>query len=288
MAQCKSICGWLWVLALLAGIARPAGAEFLASPMELYLSDGPGARGAASILLTNTGDAPVTLKLYMGDSRMLPTGGEEEVALGSPRRSLSSWVRLDQQVLDLEAGQSRRVTVDLDVPADAEGSYWSKLYIEETSAPRSAAAEQEGRRYNVFMRQRLGVRIFEDVAGTGKLEAVVEHVGVQESTTGRPSAQVTVSNPGSLIARCHGRIELHNERGEIVEELSLGTHGEFWVFPESRRVLTAQPTTPLAPGTYTALAVVDFGGEYLVAGDAVLTVAARDPTLDPADSEREP
>ena len=166
MARRESMRGWLWVLALLAGIAGPAEAKFLASPMELYLSDAPGARGAASILLTNTGDAPVTLKLYMGDSRMLSTGGEEEVALGSPRRSLSSWVRLDQQVLDLEAGQSRRVTVDLDVPADAEGSYWSKLYIEETSAPRSAAAEQEGRRYNVFMRQRLGVRIFEDSSGS--------------------------------------------------------------------------------------------------------------------------
>lgn len=283
-----------FIIASLIGLGIPllsaglAQAKFLASPMELYLSDAPGTRGEASVLLTNTGPDSLTVKLYLGDSRMLPEGGEAPVAAGAIPRSLADWVELDQQVHELEPGESRRVTLRLTVPPEAEGSYWSKLYIEETSAPRAATAEQQGRSYSVFMRQRVAVRLFEDVAGTGRLDARVDHVGVDALGEDRPSIVVTVANPGTLIARCTGRVEFQDERGAVIEAVPLGTRGEFWVFPGGRRDLRARPAKPLPAGTYTALAVVDFGGAHRVAGDTVVTIdaAPAKPAIRVAEDER--
>ncbi len=272
-------------------VLMPAGsvqADFLASPMELHLTDAPGSRGEASVLLTNTGQDPLTVRLYLGDSRMRPEGGEEPVDAGAIPRSLAGWIELDQQVHEIEPGESRAVTLRLTVPAEAEGSYWSKLYVEETSAPRAATAEEQGRSYSVFMRQRVAVRLFEDIAGTGVLDAVVDQVGIEAVTENRPTITVSVSNPGTLIARCTGRVEFHNERGEMIEEVPLGTRGEFWVFPEGRRELRARPETALPAGTYTALAVVDFGGAHLVAGDTIVTIdpAPAGPGTPAAESDR--
>jgi len=249
-----------------------ARAGFVASPMELHLANAPGSRSNGTVTVTNTGDDLLTMKLYLGDSRQLPQGNWEEVVPGSLDRSLIDWVSLHSQVLELQPGESREVTLNLEVPADAEGSYWSKLYLEETSTPRSATGGSNGRSYNVFMRQRVAVRIFEDVAGTGTLDAVIRRVEATGCSEGRPALSVSVENPGTLIARCTGHIELQDLQGTVLEELPLGTQGEFWVFPGVARELTVQAEHSLAPGTYTALAVVDFGGEHLVAGDTVVTI----------------
>lgn len=263
---------WPLLIVLTLPGAMPARAGFVASPMELHLADAPGSRNNDTVTITNTGDDVLTMKLYLGDSRQLPQGIEEEVAPGSLNRSLVDWISLHNQVLELQPGESREVTLNLEVPADAEGSYWSKLYMEETSTPSSAKGGRDGRSYSVFMRQRVAVRIFEDVAGTGTLDATIRRVEATGVSEGRPQLSVRVENPGTLIARCKGHIELQDLQGAVLEELPLGTRGEFWVFPGGVRELTAQVEHSLAPGTYTALAVVDFGGEHLVAGDAVITI----------------
>jgi hypothetical protein len=254
------------------GMINPAAAGFLASPMEVHLNDSPGSRGTADILVTNTSDAPVTMKLYMGDSHPLPAGGEVETEPGDAPRSLVGWTHLQEQVLELGPGEAQNVTLHLNVPHDAEGSYWSKFFIEETSKPRSTTTEKNGREYQIFMQQRVAVRVFEDVAGTGKLGAVIRHVGAEDVTDGYATVKVTVENTGNLIARCFGHMELHNVQGEVVDEIAMGTNGEFWVFPDSQRELVVRTSKPLLLGTYTALAVIDFGGDHLVAGDAIIRI----------------
>jgi hypothetical protein len=255
-----------------AGLAPPS-ARFVSAPMELHLTTAAGNRVQASVEVTNTSTQPLALKLYLGDSRLEADGRETELLPGENPRSCARWTVLRDQFLELAPGESKPARLDLEVPAGSEGSYWTKVYIEEVSTPQRSVRDMGARKYTVFMKQRLGIRLFEDVAGTGRLDATVSEVAVREVTPGVPGAVVGVANPGTLIARCTGKIEVRNTAGTVVATVPLGSRGEFWVYPGSRRDLSAVAPGPLAPGTYTVLAIVDFGGDHLVAGDAVYRTA---------------
>jgi hypothetical protein len=241
--------------------------------MELHLEEAPGSRGSATIVVTNTGEQPLALKIYLGDNQMLPSGQEVELPAGQHPRSCAAWTTLPTQFLELAPGASQRMGVEVAVPGDAVGSYWTKIYIEETSQPEPAVRQINGRSYSVFMKQRLAIRLCEDAAGTGTLAARVANVTIPAVKAGIPGVQVTVENSGTRIARCSGRVELRDNGGGVLETLPLGSRGEFWVYPGSNRELSVEATAPLPAGVFTALAIVDFGAEYLVAGDAVFRVA---------------
>jgi hypothetical protein len=67
-------------------------------------------------------------------------------------------------------------------------------------------------------------------------------------------------------------VELRDGWGAVAGELAVGGPTGFVVFPGGGRDLEVAAVTPVPPGTYTALAIVDFGGDHLVAGDAVFEI----------------
>ena len=264
------------VVAALCFLLLPsaAGGTFTASPMEFHLAAEAGTRGTGSITLRNTGDRQLTLKLYLSDYSILADGSEENLPPGTLARSCAPWLALTDQILELEPGEVRRVVIGLDVPHDAEGSYWAKMYIEETSQPQPSETRMGGRTYQVFLMQRVGIRIFEDVPGTENVDARITNVAVSHDDEGRPLVLVSVSNTGNMLLRCSGSVELRNSGGTVAETLLLGTEGKFSVFTDGKRELSAAIDMELEADTYTALAVVDFGGDHLVAGDAVFRVTS--------------
>jgi hypothetical protein len=249
-------------------------ASFVVSPMEHHLAVPAGGRGSASLVIRNTGARPLSLKLYLADSQFESDGREAELVLGTLARSCAPWVELGPELIELAPGETRNVFFDVETPFDARGSYWTKLYIEEISTPEPTQQSMSGRTYQVFMRQRMGVRIFEEVPGTAVPEMIVERVQIESSLDAR-DVVLSVVNTGNVLLRCRGWIELRNSAGEIVETLRPGADGQFTIFPDSRRELTARSKTDLAPDTYTVLAIVDYGGDSLVAGEEILEIGPR-------------
>jgi hypothetical protein len=238
----------------------------------------PGGGETATITLRNTGERSLLLKLYLADSNFGPDGAEQDLPLGTLERSCAPWLTLEGPLVELAAGGSRTVALRFAVPSEARGSYWTKLYVEEMSQPEPVKKEVEGRRYQVYIKQRMGVRVFADLPGTAEREAIVKKVTV---TTGPKGRLITmrVVNPGRMLLRCQGRIELRDARGMIAQVLKVGSNGEFLVFPGAERELSVQDAVPLSAGTYTALALVDYGGEQLVAGEELFKVAETGPML---------
>ena len=250
--------------------ATPGAASFVVSPMEHHLSVPAGERGTASLSIRNTGDRPLSLRLYLADSHFGRDGREEDVELGTLDRSCAPWIRLESDLLDLEPGQLQQLTIDLSVAAGAEGSFWTKLYIEEMSVPQPVVEERAGRRYQVFMHQRMGIRIFEDVPGTASPGLVVTNVDIDPPTNEDAFVRMSAENTGNALLRCNGWFELRTSRGELVDTLRRGPDGGFVVFPGASRDIAVALPTGLPADTYTVLAIVDYGGESLIAGEQIL------------------
>jgi hypothetical protein len=264
------------VAALLAAVPIAASAGFVASPMELFYDMAAGVEGTRTLTITNRADLPLTVRLYLVDSRFGSDGTEENLEPGTLERSCAPWVVLAENVIDLESRETRAVPVTLAVPGEARGSYWTKLFLEETSSPQATQAVHEDRTYNIFMRQRIGVRIFQDVPGTERPDVAITNVEIRERNGEEPlGILVDVANAGNTVARCTGEVELRDESGAIAEKIPLGTRGQFVVFPDGERRIAVHPPESLSSGTYTALAIVDFGGDHLVAGDTLLEIRAQ-------------
>jgi hypothetical protein len=261
-------------IAVLCGfLPRTSWGSFVASPMEHHLEVRAGETGATVVTIKNTGQRSLTLKLYLCDSEYSPDWQEADRPAASLERSCASWIRLEEGLLEIGPGEVRRVALGMDVPGSAGGSYWTKLYIEEISTPEGVRRQMAGRTYRVFMKQRMGIRIWEDVPGTAIRDALVSEVAVRPGeAAGSRSIGVRVENAGNAVLRCQGRVELRTSAGAVAETLSLGSKGEFLLFPGGRRNLAAASALRLPPGTYTALAVVDFGGDHLVAGEDVFRI----------------
>ncbi len=52
----------------------------------------------------------------------------------------------------------------------------------------------------------------------------------------------------------------------------LNENGSFTGYPHAKRVLKTEISKKLPPGNYIALAIIDYGGEELVAGELELEV----------------
>ena len=260
------------LLAFCALLPAAAEGSFVAAPMEHHLRAAAGGRETAVITISNTGQRPLMLKLYFSDSRFSTDWREEDQKPGTLERSCAPWIDLNESLLEIKPREIRRVALQMTVPDSARGSYWTKLYIEEISNPETLSRRIEGRSYQVFMKQRLGVRIFEDVPGTEHPDALVTAVGVTGAKAGERSVAVRVENAGNSVLHCQGRVELRNSSGEIAQTLPLGSDGEFMMFPQTERNLIVASGASLPPGTYTALVVVDFGGDHLVAGEEIFRI----------------
>lgn len=261
--------------ALVGIVPSIASASFVVSPMEHHLSVPAGDRASASLVIRNTGTRPLSLKLYLADSRFETDGRETEVTLGSLARSCAPWVDFGPELVELDPGAARTVFFDLKAPSDARGSYWTKLYIEEISTPDPIQQTESGRSYQVFMRQRMGVRIFEEIPGTAEPGMIVDRVQIESSLDETRIVTLSVANTGNVLLRCRGWVEVRNSAGEVVETLRPGADGKFTLFPGARREVEAQTTKELPPDTYTVLAIVDYGGDTLVAGEEILEISPR-------------
>lgn len=250
-------------------------ASFVVSPMEHHLAAPAGGRASASLVIRNTGSRPLSLKLYLADSRFETDGRETEVTLGSLERSCAPWIELGPELVELASGEAQNVFFEIAPHSGASGSYWTKLYIEEISTPEPIQQVESGRNYQVFMRQRMGVRIFEEVPGTASPGMLVDRVQIESSLNSARNVILSVENTGNVLLRCRGWMEVRNSAGEIVEMLRPGADGQFTLFPGGRREVSASSSKTLPPDTYTVLAVVDYGGDNLVAGEEILELSPR-------------
>ncbi len=266
----------LFVFAALIGlISLPGRAEgrFTVSPTEIHLEVADGGRGGMPVKITNTGDESITLKLSFGDSRFLSDGTEEDLLAGGHKRSCASWVLLNEQLLELKPGESEEIPIILEVPTGARGSFWSKLILEEVEGPLPGTGGEKGPAYRTFTRQRMGIRIFESVPGTTHRLAKIEDVMVRSITADElPVVHMQVKNVGNSLLHCRGWVELIDTDGAAVDTLLAGKSGRFSLFPDGFRILEATGDKNLVPGQYTALAIIDLGGDHLMAGDASFAV----------------
>ena len=260
---------YAWVLSTLCLLTQPLWGSFNVSPLTVEMQTEPDSSHTTALVVRNTGERPVSVEIKAFDFEMLETGLEKELENGTNPRGCAEWLSLSPSgLVDIDPGNVQEVRLTVNVPKGVEGTYWAKVAVIQASKPQPVRQTHGETTMQVFIRQRWEVRVHETISGTSKNEGDIVNMLVNPPAE-QQSHEIALhfENTGNSLLRCTGRLELRTEDGEEVDTIALGHDGSFSVYPGTTRVLKAPLKDSLKAGHYIALAVVDFGGESLIAGE---------------------
>lgn len=243
------------VLALCAvGVvaSQPASAQLLVDPLEVTMLTGPS-RVSASFSLANTTDKPVQATITRQDWDREENGDNRFLLAGTTGRSCGAMLTVSPLSIRIDPHSSRIVRLAVQNAATLTRECWDIFFVEEV--PQRASVRGNSLQY-IF---RTGVKVY--VAPPGlRRDAAVEDMAVEES---KKQISIRFHNTGSMHLLAKGRLEFRRLDNSVAAEVPIP---EFPTLPGATRKLTLEVPAGLVPGDYVVLALIDFGGAELVAG----------------------
>ena len=247
-----SALSWVVVLAL-ASSSRARG-QLVVDPLEVVLST---AHPVAVITVRNESTSTDQATLTFGDWDRAETGENRFAEVGTRKGSCGALVKAFPLALRVEAHDQQTVRVALVGPAPTS-ECWSVVFVEQ-SAPQAPSG-----RFGLSYSFRTGIKVYA-VPATSIRDGEIDSVIVRPDSVvrGRQNLIVGFRNVGTSHEVAHGSVEIRRPDNSVAAKLDIP---EFPTLPGAHRsVFVAIPVLP--PGRYIALAVLDFGGLEVAAGE---------------------
>jgi hypothetical protein len=240
-------------LLLVSGVV-PASAQFSAWPVIMELR--PEADAAARVLtVRNESASPLQLQVYGGDFDQPEDGGHTFVGLGEHDRSCASRLEILPEHLSVGPHGTGEVRIRME-PGDS--TCWSMVFVQ--GVARGGSGFQ--------IAQRIGVKVY-GVSPAATREGEVRSVQVVNGSDGSRHMDVGFANTGTAPLRAEGELEIRSETGGVVATVPIPA---FSILPGRINRTRVLLTTSLPAGAYILIPILDFGGAYLAAGQALLEI----------------
>ncbi|HAF71041.1 MAG: hypothetical protein XD60_1249 [Acetothermia bacterium 64_32] len=257
------------------GIELPA---ISVAPLVAWVELGPGGDYSGSFTVSNLGQEVTTLNIALCDFTLTETGGFITLDPGTlGERSLSPYLRYSPERLTLEPGEAREVSYSFTLPPEATGPHWVALVVtpEATQEVEVEAEGGEGLGLTVQIEASYAFTLIQRPPNPPTPAGQVVKMEVKGATAEDGSRQVMVAvafqNLVEDVLRCKVYFEIRDAQGTTIASYEMPE--ERVVLPGALRVFTHTfEGLEMPPGEYLILGVVDFGGDYLAAGQYLATV----------------
>ncbi len=242
------------VLALCATglvISRSASAQLLVDPLEVTLITTDAKRVSGSFSVSNTSDAPVQATITRQDWDRVENGDNRFLPAGSSGNSCGALLSVSPLSVRIEPHTSHTIRVSTQNGTALTRECWDIFFVEEVA--RHSAVKGNSLQY-IF---RTGVKVYVAPPSLAR-DAAVENMSVE-------ARQIAISfhNTGGMHLLAKGRLEFRRLDNTLAMEVPVP---EFPTLPGATRKLMVDVPSGLAAGDYVVLALIDFGGAELVAG----------------------
>ena len=251
----------LTVVAVVATILRPALATAQLSVEELELRFVHGAaRGpllAQSFRINNAGDAPIQATISVADWDRSETGQNRYYRAGSQPASCAPSLSVYPMVIRLEAHSTEDVRVAVKDPSTSGLPCHAILFVETPPPPATTRGSA------LSYRLRYGVKVYveSDAPLAGEISGSALVSTPVQGAARADSLEIIYRNPGARQSLTVGEIEVRRPDDTVAARIPIT---EFPVLPgATRRLRVALPA--LGAGRYVVLAMLEFGGEEVLA-----------------------
>ncbi len=252
-----------------------AFAQLLVDPLEVTMITAGSTRVSASFSLTNTSDSPVQATITRQDWDRVENGDNRFLPAGTSGTSCGAILSASPLSIRIEPHSSRIIRLGLQNAAVLLKECWDIFFVEEV--PQRTSVSGNSLQY-IF---RTGVKVYvapPKLARDGAVENMaVEDVPVApaaSSTTPLKSSagsvvptkrQISIRfhNTGGMHLLAKGKLEFRRLDNSVAAQVPIE---DFPTLPGATRKVMVDVPSGLAPGDYVVLALIDFGGAELVAG----------------------
>ena len=255
-----------------AMFTTPAHAQLLVDPLEVTIIAPGTDRVFSSFSLTNNTDAAVQATVSRSDWDRAENGDNRFLASGSTGKSCGQMLSVSPLSVRIEPHTSRVVRLAAQTTAPLSRECWDIVFIEEV--PQRAPSKGNSLQY-IF---RTGVKVYivppglprdgaienmEIVDAPAKSAASAARNASSGANPVKHQVAVRFHNTGEMHLVSKGHLEFRRLDNSLAREVSID---EFPTLPGATRRILVDIPTDLAAGDYVVLALVDFGGAELVAG----------------------
>jgi len=271
------------VLGLLLLLGQVVSGQVGISTFTISLEIRPGETATDSLYITNNSDSPQYVRIEVVD--WVPTGplSKEYLPAGSLVRSVASWLTFWPEEMSVNPGEAVEIRLEATPPGTVEGVYWGMLFLRlETQLVAS-----EGSQAQVGLNVILAVEVYADT-GEGIPQGRINDFYCRPLDNDKQLLFVLeFEDTGITQLRSTGTIQIRDESGDIVRELALPVGSSL---PDTTQMLVvpltivpsegpgeeniedAEPQPLLPQGSYLAVAIIDYGGDALVAAQLPFTI----------------
>jgi hypothetical protein len=253
----------------------PASAQLLVDPLEVTMIAAGTNRVLASFSLANTSDEAVQATITRSDWDRIENGDNRFLAPGSSGASCGAMLSVSPLSIRVDPHSSRVVRLGVQPGAALSRECWDIFFVEEV--PKRTSAKGNSLQY-IF---RTGVKVYvapPGLARDGGVENMaVENVAVAPATSSttpvnaaaripavtKRQIAVRFHNTGGMHLLAKGRLEFRHLDNSLASQVSIA---EFPTLPGATRKVMIDVPSNLPAGDYVVLALIDFGGAELVAG----------------------
>lgn len=247
----------------------------MVDPLELTITSAGNDRVSASFSLSNSSDAPIQATITRQDWDRAENGDNRFLPTGTSGRSCGAVLSASPLSIRVEAHTSRIIRLGAQNAAPLTRECWDIFFVEEV--PQRASVNGNSLQY-IF---RTGVKVYVAPPGLARDGQVEDMLVVDAPVT--PTASTTPAklvagaatpptkrqisirfhNTGAMHLLAKGRLEFRRLDNTLAMQVPIT---EFPTLPGAYRKLMVDVPKGLAPGDYVVLALIDFGGPELVAG----------------------
>lgn len=257
-------------LAFAAAVPSFAGVAVVGSLVRTHTAK-PGESFEGIILVRNTGAESIEVRIAQNDYLFSADGSNHYEKPATQARSNAAWLSVSPSRATLSPQGTASVYYKGKIPEGAAvaGTYWSMIMVEPLATPPPAVkGEKEKITMGLQTVMRFAVQIVTEIGTTGteELKVLEKSLVVNE---GKKILQLDVANTGERVQIPGLWAELYNAQG-----ISIGRfEGGRWRIYPSCSVRYKVDLTDIPAGKYTAMVVMDTGGEYVTGAQYTLEIA---------------
>ena len=255
-------------------VSQRASAQLLVDPLEVSLTTAGTSRVSASFSLSNTTDAAVQATITRQDWDRVENGDNRFLPAGSTGTSCGTMLSASPVSIRIEPHSSRIIRLGAQPASAITKECWDIFFVEEVA--QHSAVKGNSLQY-IF---RTGVKVYVAPPGLAR-DGAVENMAVEDVAVKQPTASTTLAtstataprtkrqiaitfhNTGGMHVLAKGRLEFRRLDNTLAMQVPID---EFPTLPGATRKVMVDAPTSLAAGDYVVLALIDFGGAELVAG----------------------
>jgi hypothetical protein len=229
----------------------------------------PGAVISDAALVMNSGDVPVTLKLFAADGITAGNGGTAFARQGQKISGVAGWLSLAVTEISLEPGKDMVVPFTINVPADASpGQHVAGLVVE---APPSGAG---GGQFTASVIQQSAVAVVIDVTGPHVAGLEVTSASLRQQGDQGATFVIGVHNTGNIFIKAQGSLSIADLQGKELASIPLKMDT---VLPGDTTTFQVTYPVHLSDGQYLLKATLKYadGQVALLEGAEVKVIAGQ-------------